>query len=536
MRKLPDYIRKAIRSGPVPTIRDWRNIEDENELSDAEKVMLFAERHLKFPDGVMVGQPLELDIFQEVFLYAVFDNEHLTKTAILSIARRNGKSFLIAVILLAYIVGPMAVTRSTVASAANSRDQAALIFRLMHNMIEQSPELMAATKIVPSGKQIIGLARKTEYYAMSAETKTGHGKSLLVVVLDESGQVTGPSNDYVEMLESSQGSYEDPLYITISTQAPSDADYLSVMMDDAYDSGDDKTIVHLYESDPEADILDESQWKYSNPGLGVFRSESDLRDKLEKASRLPAKESGARNLLLNQRISTDNMWLSPSVWKSCANPIDLDVFRNNPTALGLDLSTRNDLTAAVLAARSEDGVCHLLPFVFCPSKGVKERAQRDRAPYDAWVRDGHMFTVGEATMNYDQIAAFLRDTLDDMEIAPDFIEFDRWRINEFQAACERENFAQAAEWHEVGQGYKDFSPRCEAFQSTLLSGELAHGNHPLLNLAASNAIVVSDPAGSIKIDKNKSTQRIDPLVAAVMAAFVVTEGAEDPLDVMAMVG
>jgi phage terminase large subunit-like protein len=116
------------------------------------------------------------------------------------------------------------------------------------------------------------------------------------------------------------------------------------------------------------------------------------------------------------------------------------------------------------------------------------------------------------------------------------IEFDRWRINEFKGACERVGFATEATWHEVGQGFRDFSPRCEAFQSEMLAKTLRHGNHPLFNMAAASAIAVSDPAGSIKLDKAKSSQRIDPIVAAVMAVFPITDGSVGQFDVLAMIG
>jgi phage terminase large subunit-like protein len=538
-RPLPANIKLAVVCGAIPKLRDWRTIHQRGgKLTTAEQVMAFAEEYIIVPDGLKAGQPLFLEPFQEAFIYGVFDNPRgVTTEAILSLARRNSKTFVIAVIVLAYLVGPIAVPFTVVASAANSRDQAALVFKMMCNIITLSPQLAAVTKIVPSGKHISGLAVHTEYYAMSAEAKTGHGQSLYVVVLDEAGQVVGPTNAYVEMLKTSQGSYDEPLFITISTQAPSDGDYLSMQIDDAIKSQPANTVVHLYTTPKDAELLDEKAWRRSNPALGIFRSITDIRTQLEKASRLPALESSARNLLLNQRISTQALWLSPDVWKRGNNPPDLEVFRQYPVSVGIDLSARNDLTAAVLAAQdAQTGRVHLLPFVYCPTEGVVERAARDRAPYDVWVAKGQMFTCGHNTIDYEQFAISLRDVLTDLDIEVATIEFDRWRINEFKSAAERVGFASFAEWHEVGQGYKDFSPRCEAFISLMLDGKIHHGGHPLLNLAASNAIAVMDPAGSTKLDKTKSSQRIDPLVAAVMAVFPVSEGGDGLFDAEAMIG
>ena len=527
IRPLAAEIKKSIVSGPIPKMRDWRSVMEEGgTLTVAEQVMGFAESYLKVPDGIKRGQPLHLEDFQEAFIYAIFDNDVPTVQAILSVARRNGKTFLIAIIILAFLVGPLAVQNSSIASAANSREQAALIFKMMDRMIRMSDELDAVTKIVPSSKHITGLAKNTEYFAMSAEAKTGHGQSLMVIVLDESGQIVGPSNDYIDMLETSQGSYEEPLFITISTQSPSDGDYLSIQIDDAEKSKLPEVVAHVYRAPPDAELMDKKHWKFANPGIGIFRSEKDVEKQMAKAVRLPEKENSVRNLLLNQRVSRELLWLAPDIWKKCNGSIDNKVFLDNPVSVGVDLSRRNDLTAAVIAATDYmTGITHIKPFVFCPEMGLLARAKRDRAPYDAWVRDGFMYTIPGATIDYKVFAQTIHDAIeDDMGIEITTVEFDRWRINEFKTASEAENFASWAEWNEVGQGYKDFSPRLESFQSLLLSGRLRHGGHPLLNLAASNAIAVRDPTGNVKLDKNKSTQRIDPLVAAVMAVFPVSEG------------
>jgi phage terminase large subunit-like protein len=221
------------------------------------------------------------------------------------------------------------------------------------------------------------------------------------------------------------------------------------------------------------------------------------------------------------------MWCSPDLWKSNKHPVDLDVFRTAPiVAAGLDLSARNDLTACVLAARDDEGFVHVLPFVFTPSTGIEDRARRDRAPYVEWVKAGKLIPIGGSHMDYQQVATYMRDALDDLGINIDVICFDRWRIDLFKAAADEVGFAQDAEWSNVGQGFRDFSPRLETSMKVLLDRKMAHGSHPLLNMAVANAISVVDPAGSAKLDKSKSTQRIDPLVALVMAVHPVDEGAQ----------
>ena len=534
--RVDKYVAAAIVCGPVPQPRDWRAEPDFTRLTLAERVMVFAEQELRIPEGPTAGASLRLAPFQEAFLYAVFDNPEGTREAVLSVARRNSKTFLISVLALAYIVGPLAELNLAMASAANARDQAALVYRAMSQMIMLSPLLSRLANVTHSSKRITGVVRQTEYYAMSADARTGHGRSLRVVILDEAGQILGPDNDYIAMLRSSQGSYADPLFCTISTQAASDADYLSVLIDDATRARDPRTVCHVYRTPETFELLDEEGWQYANPALGLFRSKDDLRRQLEQASRIPARQAQAENLLLNRRVALTQLWLAPRVWRDNDGPIDLEVFRSQRVALGLDLSAKVDLTAAVFAAEDDSGVVHLLPLCFTPVQGLEERAARDRAPYDAWVATGQLIAVPGGVVDYGWVAEYLARYVEEHGFNLQVVAFDRWRIEMFRQAATAHHLGDNATWEPVGQGYRDMSPRVEAFEGLLLSNRMRHGAHPLLNLAASNAIVVADPARNRKLEKAKSTQRIDPLVAAVMASYAVTQQTDMPFNVAAIIG
>jgi phage terminase large subunit-like protein len=504
-------------------------------MTDAEKVLAFIETYLLVPEGTSVGKPLVLEPFQKQFITEIYDNPAGTRSAILSIARKNGKSALIAAIMLAHVVGPMARQNSQVVSGAMSRDQAALVYSLASKMLKLQPQFAGLFRCVDSSKRIYGLRKGVEYRALAADGTTAHGLSPVLAILDEVGQVRGPMTPFIEAIVTSQGAHENSLLMTISTQASSDADLLSVWIDDAKRSGDPHTVCHVYAADAECDLLDKTQWVKANPALGVFRGEKDLEEQLKQASRIPAMEASARNLLLNQRISLTSLWLAPTVWKDCAAPIDMEVFLSGPVVMGLDLSSRSDLTAAVFAAKDDQDFVHLLPLVFAPEVGMEARELRDKAPYTTWVRNKQMVAVPGATIDYRWVTHYLQQFCESTGIEVSSIQFDRWRIRDLQVAAQEVGFGGAAEWVEVGQGYKDFSPRVEAFESALLQKRICHGAHPLLNMSASNAIVVRDPANNKKIDKSKSTLRIDPLVAAVMAAYPLIDGKMEVFDVSAMV-
>jgi phage terminase large subunit-like protein len=483
--------------------------------SRADRVLDFVKRFILVPEGKLVGKPLKLDKFQVDFIRAIYDNPHTTRRAVLSIARKNGKSALIAALVLAHLIGPERKQNSQIASGALSRDQAALVFKLALKMLQMQPAFDGLYKSVPSSKILHGLRENTEFRALSADGGSNMGGSPILLIIDEAGQVVGATSPFLEAVLTSQGAHEHPLTVIISTQAPSDADFLSLIIDDAKRSGDPHTVCHVYEADKDCPLLDKKQWKKANPS--TFRNMGDLEEQLKQASRLPPLEAAARNLLLNQRVSINSLWLAPGVWKENSAPYNDDVFQEFGAHIGLDLSKRNDLTAAAFAAKDAAGQIHLKVYAFTPAQGLAERTARDRAPYDAWVRSGDLIAVPGATIDYEWVAEFLRIETESKGITVHSVQFDRWRISEFRSAADRVGFAPWS-WQEVGQGYKDISPRLESFETALLQKRIQHGSQPVLNLGASSAIVVADPAGNKKLDKLKASQKIDAMVAAVMAA------------------
>ena len=161
-------------------------------MTRAARIIEFIERYCVTPEGASVGKPLVLAEFQKQFLRDVYDNPNGTRRAILSIARKNGKSGLIAGLLLAHLVGPEAKQNSQIVSGAMSREQSALVFSLASKMVMQSPKLSSLVRIIPSGKRLLGLPLNTEYKALAADGKTAHGLSPVLAILDEIGQVRGP--------------------------------------------------------------------------------------------------------------------------------------------------------------------------------------------------------------------------------------------------------------------------------------------------------------------------------------------------------
>ena len=484
-------------------------------MTRGERVIAFIERYCKAPEGAHVGQPIILEDFQKKFILDVYDNLHGTHTAILSIARKNGKTALIAGILLAHLIGPEAVQNSQIVSGALSRDQAAIVFKLAVKMINLNEALQDLVHIIPSTKTLVGLAKNVEFRALSAEGKTTHGLSPILAILDETGQVKGPQDEFVDAVVTAQGAHEAPLLMVISTQAATDADLLSIWIDDALKGEDPKTVCHLYTTPMESDILDKESWKLSNPALGKFRSEPDMQKLAEKASRMPSAENTFRNLNLNQRVSTVSPFVAKQTWDSCLGELP-PIYECDEVWAGLDLSARTDLTACVFVGRRDDKF-YAYPVVWTPEVGLVDRAKRDRVPYDLWVKQGYMFTTPGATVDYEYVAKHIGEVASDVKILH-AIAFDRWRIDVFKKECDK--LGLELPLVPFGQGFKDMSPALDTVEAQLLNARIVHNNNPALNMAAANAVVVKDPAGGRKLDKSKATNRIDPMVALTMACGV----------------
>ncbi|WP_260597824.1 terminase large subunit [Sphingomonas endolithica] len=486
-----------------------------------ERVIAFIERYCVVPEGKLVRQPVRLEAFQTKFLLDVYDNPEGTSEGILSIARKNGKSALIACVLLAHLVGPEARLNSQIVSGARSRDQAALVFKLASKMVKLSPALDKLVRIIPSGKTLIGLALNVEFRALAADGQTAHGLSPVLAILDELGQVRGPQDDFVEAIESASGAYDDALRLVISTQAPTDADMLSIKIDDAVRSNDKKIVVHVYEAAKGCEVLDPVAHRAANPALGSFRSQIELQAAAEKADRMPSAENGFRNLYLNQRVNRFSPFISPSVWGATAGETSEEAFEQGRVYGGLDLAETTDLCAFVLGADWQN-VWHYRAWFWKPANTLVDHRKRDKVPYDDWATAGLIKTPPGVAVDYEYVAHDLAEICKPYDV--ERIGYDRHRFKTLEAQMQK--IGVELPFEPFGQGFLSMAPAMDVAEIDFLNGNVRHGNNPVLTMCAANAVVKKDPAGNRKLDKSKSTGRIDGMVALVMARGVAAMHSE----------
>lgn len=498
------------------------------QVTRAKRNIDWIEEHCRIPEGKDVGKAVRLRPWQKAEIIRIYDNPAGTRRAILSFGRKNGKTALSAFILLLHLVGPEARRNSQLFSAAQSRDQAAILFSLAAKVVRMSPSLIDFVVVRDSGKQLFCPDIGTLYKALSAEASTAYGLSPVLIVHDELGQVRGPTSELYEALETATGAQEDPLSIVISTQAPTDSDLLSLLIDDAKSGQDPTTVVSLYVASDDMDPFSEEAIKAANPAYGDFQNPKETMAMAESARRMPSRENQYRNLVLNQRIDTTTPFISRSVWEGCgAEPFSL---RDLPVFAGLDLSEVNDLTAFVPIGVGEKW--HVAPTFWLPAHGLEDRSRRDRVPYELWARQGHLQATEGATVDYSFVAGWLAAFCRSHDVRK--IAFDRWNWRHLKPWLAKAGFEEHelegdyALFEPMGQGFQSMSPALRDLESALLNERMCHGNHPVLSMCAANAVVQRDPAGNRKLAKHKSSGRIDGMVALAMAASVAATFSPEP--------
>jgi phage terminase large subunit-like protein len=491
-----------------------KKLKPVSTMTRGEKVCAFIEAFCLAPEGEHIGKPIVLEDFQRRFLLDIYDNPLGTHTAILSIARKNGKTALIGGMLLAHLCGPEAVQNSQIVSGAQSKEQAAVVFELARKMVDMSPKLSKLVRIQPSGKRLIGLSKNVSYRALSAEGKTAHGLSPILAILDETGQVVGPTDKFVSAITSAQGAYQNPLLITISTQAPTDADMLSTWIDAQKNAPDPRVVCHVYSAPADCELDDRKAWAAANPAMGKFRSIGDIEKQCHQAMEMPANEPEFRNLILNQRVEAVSPFVSGGVWKE--NGTECGLIDGKKVWGGLDLSSVHDLTALELV--TDDGGVH--SEFWLPKEGLAEKSRKDRVPYDLWAKQGHLNTTPGRAIEYEYIAEFLRGLFDRCDVQK--LAFDRYNMVHLLPWLVKAGFTEdeIAKFHPFGQGTASMTPALRELEVKLLGRQLRHSNHPILEMCAKNATVVGD-SGARKFDKRKQTRRIDGMVALAMAVGVM---------------
>jgi len=484
--------------------------------------------------GILAGTKMKLLPGQRRFVEAVYgrvakDGRRTIRIAIKSEARGNGKTGLVAGLMLAHLLGPECEPRGECYSAAYNKLQAALIFAEMRAIIEAVPEFECRCNIQRYGKVIEvleGDGAGSVYESLSADDKRAHGLSPSFWCFDEYAQA--PNSDLLDTLRTSMGKRNESLGIIISTQASNDWHPLSQLIDDAALGLDPSVYLQLAAAPAEADIFDEATWFACNEGLGKFLDLAEFRAQAEQAKRLPSLRAKFQNLRLNQRIDARVQFISDADWMTCDAPVDLPLLIGKPCYAGLDLSQTTDMCALVLYWPHDGSV---LPYFWLPEDGLLDRDRKEGGHYRTWRDAGLLETTPGKAINFKAIVHRLGEIRARYDLK--CVAYDRAFIKSFNARCEEEGVRLPLK--EYGQGFVSMSPAVQLLEAAVLDRKIHHGAHPILRWQMSNVAIELDSAANRKPSKKRAIGHIDGVVSLLMA-LAVAEQPQPVLDIATLIG
>lgn len=488
----------------------------------AQRVVRFIEalRHTK---GEFHGQPFHLLPWQEKIIRDVFgtvrdDDLSMRQytTAYIEIPKKNGKSELGAAIALNMLINDDE-WKAEVYSCASDRQQAAIVFDVAVDMVRQSPALMKRVKIIPSTRRMIYQPTGSIYQVLSSEVATKHGLNVSACIFDELH--TQPTRAlYDVMTQGSGDARRQPLWFLLTTAGTDRNSICWEVHQKALDILEGRKIDPrfypvLFGLPDDADWTSEENWYRANPSLDHTITIDKVRDAFRKAQETPADENQFRQLRLNQWVKQSVRWMPMDKWDECGGVVDPYALEGRACYAGLDLSSTSDLTALVLVfpPTSEDEPYIALPFFWLPEETLSLRVRRDHVPYDQWAKRDLIQTTEGNVVHYGFIERFICELGERYDIRE--IAHDRWNATMMVQTLEDDGFTMVP----FGQGFKDMSPPTKELMRIVLEHKLCHGGHPVLRWNMDNAFVRTDPAGNLKLDKEKSTEKVDGAVALVMA-------------------
>jgi phage terminase large subunit-like protein len=469
-------------------------------------------------------RPWQVEIVRQIFQTGP-DGRRQYRTVLLMLPRKNGKTELAAAIALYGLLAD-GEAGAEVYSAAADRDQAGLVFGVAAQMIRNDPALDAACYIVGSQKRIEHAASGSIYRAISAEAYSKHGFNTSLCVYDE--MHAAGNRELYDVLSTSMGARDQPQMIIISTAGYDRHSILWELYAHAKKvqerpSLDPTFLPLIYEAPEGADWMDRAVWQACNPALGDFRSLADMTILAQRAQAIPAQENVFRRLYLNQWTEQASRWLSLAAWDACVVPIDRAALRGRRCFIGLDLSSTKDLTAAVAVFPEEGGRFQVLARCFVPGDAMRERVARDHVPYDQWAAADQLSTVPGPTMgNYAPVRATLLAWAAEFDVH--MIAVDPWNATALVADLEQQDGFTVVP---IRQGFGSLSAPTKSLEQHVLAKTLEHDGDPVLRWCISNIAVEMDAAGNLKPSKDKSSERIDAVVALIMAVDLLDRHARE---------
>lgn len=440
------------------------------------------------------------------------------RQALIDIPRKNGKSFIIALIAT-YIFFCKNEFGSETIIAANTSQQASLLFNTIAFMIKKNKTLEKYVVIRDSRKNIYKENYNATLRVISSDGANADSYAGYICIIDEIHEAK--KRDLYDKLITGMGIWDEPLMFTPTTASsgdnPENLEFELYTYAKGIENGefeDESFYYAIFEGKEKCDILDEDEWFKSNPALGTFRKYDDLKNLALRATRIKTQEAAFRRLYLNQHIALDGEGAIPmDLWRSCQQEFTLSQLKGMTSWEGLDMSSTQDITAHVFCFYDEDIDKYIVyPMLFTPKDTLFERKDRDDIPYDVYVKQGDLIALEGRSINYRYMDDILEETKSKYNIDTEEIGFDRWGAIGVRNALEEKYDVMP-----FGQGYASMSPAVRTFENLMLDGRLILPKNEMFDRMAKNVVAVMDDAGNIKYSKKKSKNKIDGIIAMLMA-------------------
>lgn len=477
----------------------------------AERVINWIQKYITHVKGELTGQKIILeewqkdDIIRPIFgIKRKKDKLRRFRTVYIEIPRKNAKSTLGAAMAL-YLLLSDGEPGAEIYSAAGDALQARIIFEIAQGMVRQNEALSGNCRAFQHS--ITKLDGSSFYKVISAEAGTKYGFNAHGILFDE--LFVQPDRELWDVLTTSTGSRRQPLTIAMTTSG-FDMDsicyeiheYANKVKDGIIE--DDTFLPVLYSAPMDADIFSLETWKRANPGFGTIVKQEYIEQQVNKIKNQPSFESTFRRLHLNQWVGTAETWIPDNIWMNCSEESKGEGLCFG----GLDLARYRDVAAFVLFFPESGSV---LPFFWVPEAIVEERSRREGINYNVWVKEGLMSTTPGNAIDHKYIELKIRELAEEYNIVS--IEYDRWSAYDIVRNLLDDGFPM----NEFGQGYKDMSAPTKELEKLAVTGQLKHGGNAVLRWMCSNVFIEEDPAQNIKINRKKSKEKVDGMIALVMA-------------------
>lgn len=490
------------------------------DKAKADRAVTFIE-NLCHTKGKWAGTRFWLLPWQEQLIRDIFgivkpDGNRQFRTAFVEICKKVGKSELAAAIAL-YLLYADNEPSAEVYGAAADRQQASIVFDVAKQMVEMSPALMKRSKLMAATKRIVNYGNAGYYQVLSAEVGGKHGFSVSGLVFDEIH--TQPNRQLYDVLtKGSSDARQNPLHFIITTAGNDRHSIAYELHTKAVDILEGRRVDPtfypvVYGLKDDEDWEDEANWYKVNPSLGYTVDIERLRDAYREAKQNPADEVTFKWLRLNMWVSSTTAWIPDAIFMKGSEPIDMRLIEGRDCYAGLDLSSTGDITALVLIfpPRDMDEKYILLPFFWVPEETIPQRVKANSVPYDVWEKQGHLLATEGNVIHYDFIEKFICDLAEKYHILE--IAVDRWNATHMIQNLEDAGFTMVP----FGQGFASMSTPTKEFYRLLMEGQIVHAGHPVLRWMAGNVVIETDAAENIKVTKAKSKEKIDGIVASIMA-------------------